>query len=168
MAKDATQIVLNSKKFISDADSLLRILQKINFVEERRDRREALKKPSIILTTAGMLNGGPALDYIPKLNQNSKIIFTGYQVEGTNGRQLLENGTINLNGKRFKVPQKALYLDFSAHAGRSELFEFVEKSKAEKIFVIHGDSKIAIDFKDELLMLGYNAIAPEKDSVFEI
>jgi len=168
MAKDATQIVLNSKKFISDADSLLRILQKINFVEERRDRREALKKPSIILTTAGMLNGGPALDYIPKLNQNSKIIFTGYQVEGTNGRQLLETGTITLDGKKFKVPQKALYLDFSAHAGRSELFEFVEKSKAEKIFVVHGDSKIAIDFKDELLMLGYNALAPEKDSVFEI
>ena len=168
MAKDATQIVLNSKKFISDADWLLRILQKINFVEERRDRREALKKPSIILTTAGMLNGGPALDYIPKLNQNSKIIFTGYQVEGTNGRQLLENGTITLDGKKFKVPQKAIYLDFSAHAGRSELFEFVEKSKAEKVFVVHGDSKIAIDFKDELLMLGYNAFAPENGSVFEI
>ncbi|MGC9149734.1 MAG: MBL fold metallo-hydrolase [Candidatus Micrarchaeia archaeon] len=168
MAKDATQIILNSKKFISDPEWLQRILQRVNFVEERRDRREALKKPSIILTTAGMLNGGPALDYITKLNLNSKIIFTGYQVEGTNGRELLEKGVINLNGKKFKVPQKAIYLDFSAHAGRSELFKFVEKSKAEKIFVVHGDSKIAIDFKDELLMLGYDAVAPQNKESFEI
>lgn len=168
MAKDATQIILNFKNSVANWNKLNKVVQKVNFIEERRDRFEALKSPAVILTTAGMLNGGPVLDYITRINKNSKIIFTGYQVEGTNGRQLLETGTITINGKKFQVPQKALYLDFSAHAGRDELFKFISKAEPEKIIVIHGDSKISVDFKDELLMLGYDAIAPKNNSVIEI
>ena len=39
-----------------------------------------------------MLNGGPVLYYLKKKYKDpkSKIILTGYQVEGTNGRMALE------------------------------------------------------------------------------
>ncbi len=56
------------------------------------DKRDVIEgPPCIIITTSGMLNGGPVLTYLEKLapDPKNKIILVGYQAEGTRGRELL-------------------------------------------------------------------------------
>ncbi len=168
MAKKATTIVMNHPKFIKNSDILAKAIGESNWIEERGARREALDGPSIILTTAGMLNGGPVLDYITKLNRNSHIFLTGYQVEGTNGRMLMEKGSIMLDEERVKIPTPVSFHDLSAHADRSDLHEYVKRSSPNKVLCVHGSQEnaeaLANDLKDE----GFAAVAPKVGDVVEI
>ena len=92
MAKSATSIVLRYPEFLAHDDLLSNAVSEATTIRDPEDRYAALSEPSIIVTTAGMLNGGPVLDYITKLNKHSYIFLTGYQVDGTNGRMLLDHG----------------------------------------------------------------------------
>ena len=77
-----------------------------NFVHilSLKERKKAIMEstPSIIVTTSGMLSGGPVLKYLEQLgsNESNKLIFVGYQAEGTRGRQLLNNQRTLLIGKK--------------------------------------------------------------------
>lgn len=58
---------------------------------------------------------------------------------------------------------------FSGHAGHSELFAWVSaiKEKPRRIFVTHGEEKVAIKFAQELeTTLGVPSIAPVFDSIY--
>jgi len=107
-----------------------------------KQRKKALKG-DVIITTSGMLDGGPVIEYVIKLKDNPKnaILLTGYQVENTNGRRLLEKGTMELAGVEEKINIDVEFFDFSAHAGHSQLVEFIRESKAEKVLLMHGDNR---------------------------
>lgn len=161
MAKDATQIVMNYPKFINNADVLAKAVRNVNWVGEMDDRREALSHPSIILTTSGMLNGGPVVNYITKLNKNSHIFLTGFQQEGTNGRMLLDTGTIMVEKMKHKITNGVSFHDFSAHAGMSDLLKYVKESSPTAVVCVHGDPQTAKSFANTLGEQGYDAYAPE-------
>lgn len=139
------------RKFRSDMDSCRPILHK-------RDRENVMKRPGVIIATAGMLQGGPALSYLLKMGPESRAIFTGYCVPETNGHNLLNKGYVEYDGVRIKPKAQHTYLDFSAHAGRNELFELAEKLSPQKIFCMHGDR--CADFAEELKVEGFDAYAP--------
>ncbi|MGC8669880.1 MAG: MBL fold metallo-hydrolase [Candidatus Micrarchaeia archaeon] len=160
MAREATSIVLKNESYIKNGERLRRAVETANVISEHNDRLIALENPSIILTTAGMLNGGPVLSYITELNKNSEILLTGYQVEGTNGRMLLEKHEVVINGKRRQIGNEVRYYDFSAHAGRSDLYRFVKESSPEVVICVHGDRENASDFAESLKLEGYEAYAP--------
>jgi putative mRNA 3-end processing factor len=85
--------------------------------------------------------------------------MTGYCVEGTNGDTLLKHGFITQDGEQLQVDLPVEYLDFSAHAGRTELLNFIKNASPEKVVLIHGDN--TTDFAKELKEEhGYDAIAP--------
>ena len=92
--------------------------------------------------------------YIDKIKDDTKsaVIITGYQVEGTNGRMLLENREIDLYGIKTRVNCKVKYYDFSAHAGHNELLKFIKKCSPENVILIHSENpeKLAeeIDFAE--------------------
>jgi putative mRNA 3-end processing factor len=90
-----------------------------------------------------MLDGGPVLEYIRQLKDDPRnaILLTGYQVEGTNGRMLMDTGSIDLNGEIEKISCEVQHFDFSAHAGHDELLEFAEKTGAEEVVLVHGDNR---------------------------
>ncbi len=161
MAKAASEIVINYPEFTRNKDILMGALKNVNWIGMHADRSEPLRKPSIIVTTAGMLNGGPALNYITRLNENSKIFLTGYQVEGTNGRRMMEGKPIKINAKKFKVSTPWEFFDFSAHAGKSDLFEYVRRSNPEKVICVHGDAENTKLFAETLKMEGFEAYAPK-------
>lgn len=161
MSKDATQIVLNSPSYVGNYDLLSKAARNVNWINEREDRKEALNGPSVILTTGGMLHGGPVLDYITKLNPNSEIFLTGFQQEGTNGKTLMEDGTIIIQGVKHRIPQPVSFNDFSAHAGMSDLFEYVKKSDPKAVVCVHGDAENAISFAKALKEEGFAAYAPK-------
>ncbi len=161
MAKDATQIVLNNPRYIQHADSLQKAVREVNWVDGMEMRKEALNQPSIILTTSGMLNGGPVLSYVTKLSRRSHIFLTGFQQEGTNGRMLMETGCIMHEGMKKHIDAPHTFHDFSAHAGMSDLMEYVDKSGAQVVVCVHGDEAGTSGLAEILNGNGVKAYAPK-------
>ncbi|MCX6694830.1 MAG: MBL fold metallo-hydrolase, partial [Candidatus Altiarchaeota archaeon] len=143
MAQTATQIILQNPGYVKDYDDLEQAARDAVWVKSRRHRKEILDEAGVILTTAGMLEGGPVIQYISKLykDANSSIILTGYQVEGTNGRRLVEEGYIidDATKKKYRVSMNISKFDFSAHADQKGLADLVKKMTPEVVFLIHGE-----------------------------
>ncbi len=168
MAKSATSAVLRYPQFITNEELLSNAVSETTLINEHGDRDRALEEPSIILTTAGMLNGGPVLDYITRLNRNSYVFLTGYQVKGTNGRMLLDHGRINLHGKSRKITTPVSYYDFSAHADRNDLHEYIKRSGPQTVVCMHGDVESTTQLAESLKLDGYEAYAPKIGDTIEI
>jgi putative mRNA 3-end processing factor len=88
-----------------------------------------------------MLDGGPALTYIEKIRNDPKsgILMSGFQVEESNGYRLLHTGQLEINGVVENVNCEVKRFDLSAHAGHSELVDFVNKCDPETVILVHGD-----------------------------
>jgi len=145
MGKRVSKIFLRYPKYLRSADNLKKALNKINLVHSDQGRRLALKS-EVILTSSGMMDGGPVLNYMNKLKNDSKsaVLLTGYQVEGTNSRLLIDKGKLNFYGVIENVDCEVQYYDFSAHAGHSELIEFAKACEPEKIVLFHGENRKAL------------------------
>jgi putative mRNA 3-end processing factor len=168
MAREASRIALSHPSFIENADVLSAAVKNATFIEMPGMRKEVLDGPSIILTPAGMLNGGPVLDYIGRLRRDSHIFITGYQVEGTNGRNLVETGKIDIDGRREHVRTPFSVYDFSAHAGKSDLYKYVRDSAPNTVICVHGDPKNTEAFANELKGEGFDAHAPKVGDSIEL
>jgi len=147
------------KRFRQDMQTCTPIMHK-------NDRNKVLRRPCVIIATAGMLQGGPALSYLLQLGEESKTIFTGYCVEETNGHNLLNKGFVEYDGVKIKPKAEYSYLDFSAHAGRKELFELCEKLKPDRVLCMHGDH--CPEFAEELKLEGFEAYAPALGETIEV
>ena len=112
--------------------------------------REAQKVPSIIVTTSGMLTGGPVVEYARHLlpDARHRILLTGYQDEGAPSRALLDISgaggprVVRLPGEggeiRFKAAMPAKQFGLSAHADRPGLLEYASRLKPKQIALVHG------------------------------
>lgn len=140
-----TEIMLKHRDYLRNADKLKKAIKEMNIVYSNHGKKLALKS-GIVLTTSGMMNGGPVLWYIDKIKDDPKsaVMITGYQVEGTNGRMLLENREIELYGIRTKVDCQVKFYDFSAHAGHSQLVKFIKDCSPENVVIFHSDNPQAI------------------------
>jgi len=117
----------------------------LNFVHSDHGRKLALKS-DVILTSSGMMDGGPVLNYMGKLKNDPKsaVLLTGYQVEGTNANLLVEKGKLDFFGVTENVECQVEYFDFSAHAGHSDLINFAKGCNPEKIVLFHSDNREAL------------------------
>jgi len=160
MAKKATTILNKHKNLLKDPNSLDKALEKVRYISSPNRRKKIIREPCVILTTSGMLDGGPIVHYLKKLydRQTCSLVLTGYQVEGSPGKTLLETGRFITEDLNLDVKMFVKRLDFSSHAGRSELFKFVEKFSPEKVFCVHGDH--TEEFAQELVEKGFDAVAP--------
>ncbi|MEM7826628.1 MAG: MBL fold metallo-hydrolase [Candidatus Aenigmatarchaeota archaeon] len=142
MTKDASKIILNNKKYIKNYDELTRIFRKIKKIKNNKERAKLLKKPNIIITTSGMLNGGPVVYYIKKIynRKDAKILMTGFQIDGTPGKTLLDTGVFMNEDIKLPVRCPVKRFDFSSHAGRSELFDIIKKLNPRQVICVHGDN----------------------------
>lgn len=157
----AAKIMLSNPESFLNSRGLSRVFQNCTKVRGNRDRKDAIKRPSVIITTAGMLQGGPVSFYISKLatRKDSAMALTGYQVEDTPGRHLLETG-IYSNGEIEVRPEFPIhFLDFSAHTDRSHLIDFYKKTNPQKIILVHGDR--TEEFAGQLREMGFDAHAPK-------
>jgi uncharacterized protein len=115
---------------------------------------------AVILSTSGMMNGGPVIDYFHKLAENpaNTLVFVGYLAEGTFGRKIqqgLKTLPISDNGKtkRLDVKMRIETIDgFSGHADFNQLLGYVSslKPKPKKIIVDHGDPARSIELSKTL------------------
>jgi putative mRNA 3-end processing factor len=168
MARAATSIVLRYPDFIKHEAVLSKAVGEATVIKDKTDRRSALDEPSIILTTAGMLNGGPVLNYITKLNKNSRILLTGYQIEGTNGRNLLDRGFVIIDGHSVKISTPATYYDLSAHAGKEDLYRYIKQCSPSTVICMHGDEESTTSLAENLKLEGFEAYAPKIGDVIKL
>lgn len=160
MAKKALTMINQNKHLLKEPKSLNRVLEKVEYVKDQGMRKRIVRNPGVILTTSGMLSGGPIMWYISKLHdkQNCSLTLTGFQVEGTPGKTLLETGRYINEGIDVEVEMPVRKLDFSSHLGRMDLFHFINKLNPEKVFCVHGEH--TEEFARELKEKGYDATAP--------
>jgi putative mRNA 3-end processing factor len=152
MGQKAARITLRYPEYLKDARFLKRALESVEWIRSDRQRKKALSEPSAIVTTAGMLEGGPALHYIKKIynDPNSGVLLTGYQVEGTTGELLLRTGRIEIDGREYEVKGLVKKFDFSAHASQSSMLKALKYWSPEKVLLVHGDSSTIKVFKEKI------------------
>lgn len=171
MSKKTTRIIESYPELQKDHNQVKRALDRLSvrFITNPSVRKKAIKNPSIIVTTSGMLTGGPVAHYIEKLHDRTDctLILTGFQVPGTEGALLLKTGRYIHEDLDLKMKMSVRKFSFSSHASRTELFKFARRLNPEKIFCVHGDNTVR--FAKELKHdYGFDAVAPKDNRVFLI
>nr|WP_319540536.1 beta-CASP ribonuclease aCPSF1 [uncultured Methanospirillum sp.] len=123
------------------------------------DKREKVitGDPCVIITTSGMLNGGPVMEYLRNLgaDERSALVFVGYQADGTLGRRI-QKGWREIpigNRETLVINLECFTVDgFSGHSDRRQLMNFVShmQPKPEKIFTIHGEESKTLDLASSI------------------
>lgn len=169
MGRDVYKILRKYPEYLRSPDLLDRAFERATQVKDYQ-RDSVLGEPAVIVTTAGMLNGGPVLYYLSRLYKDprSKVLLTGYQVEGTNGRLALEHRMIETRGDILSLKPAIEQYDFSAHCGDRELKQLVKdfcNRGTERVFVMHGERTEA--FAEWILEeIGIEAYAPANGESF--
>lgn len=171
MGKRVTELFLHesNREFLRDPELLRRAKGNARFVDGRDGQRERIaEQNTVIVTTSGMLHGGPAMTYVPAIRSHptNKIAMTGYQVEGTPGHELYETGSAVIDGRSMRVSAQVEQYDFSAHADREGVLELLESYEDTSVLVNHGDRCEA--FADELQEAGFDASAPVLGERYEV
>jgi KH/beta-lactamase-domain protein len=138
------------------------------------ERQEILAGgPSVIIATSGMLEGGPAIDYLKHLAQDEKntLIFVSYQIEGTLGNRirngLREVSLMNTSGKMEAVTIKMRVESiegFSGHSDRNQILSFIHRMspKPNRVLVNHGErKKCEMTAQSIARLLKLRTLAPE-------
>jgi len=114
-------------------------------------------EPCVIITTSGMLNGGPVMEYLKALgpDERNALIFVGYQAEGTLGRRIQKGWREIPLGWRETIVinlEIATSDGFSGHSDRKQLMNYVAhlQPRPEKIFTIHGDENKTLDLASSI------------------
>jgi len=143
MARAVNEIYEAAPEYLADWRKFRRAVDDITLVEQPSDRKRALREADVIVTTGGMLDGGPVLYYIGELYRDpaSSIYLTGFQVEGSNGRQLLDEGTLTIDDTTIHPACEVMKFDFSAHAGHSDLVRLAKETRASTVVLMHGDHR---------------------------
>ncbi|MBS3073052.1 beta-CASP ribonuclease aCPSF1 [Candidatus Pacearchaeota archaeon] len=143
------QIFQDKNPFVSDT------FKQVGSAQERKQVIEG--GPCVVLATSGMLVGGASVEYLKHFagNKKNSIIFVCYQGVGSLGRQIQE-GLKEWNpdsGETIPVELEVHKIDgFSAHAGRTELLNFVKncKPKPKRVIINHGEVSKSLDLASSI------------------
>jgi metallo-beta-lactamase family protein len=106
-----------------------------------------LEGPILIMAGAGMCNAGRILHHLRNnlWRKETSVVIVGYQAEGTLGRQLVEGSKkVSIFGEKIAVKATVHTLGgFSAHAGQSELLDWLGTMAASRprVILTHGEPR---------------------------
>ncbi|MFB6269912.1 MAG: beta-CASP ribonuclease aCPSF1 [Halobacterium sp.] len=128
--------------------------------EERKEVADG--DQCIILSTSGMVEGGPIMSWIRHIgpDPDSTMTFVGYQAQGTLGRRI-QSGWDEIpmpdsqggRTERLELEMETETVDgFSGHADRQGLEDFVRtmNPRPEKVLCVHGDESSTQDLSSAL------------------
>ncbi len=131
--------------------------------------------PKVIISTSGMCDAGRIRHHLKHnlWRPECRILFVGYQAEGTLGRLLVDGlKEVKLFNEEISVSAQIDVLPgVSGHADKLGLLDWLKgfETKPELVFINHGDSGAADSFADCLKNeLGYNAFAPYSGTRFDL
>jgi putative mRNA 3-end processing factor len=170
MVKTIIEIMINNPEYINNYEALKKAYNEFHYVNGLQDRKKAYKSNGVIVASAGMLKGGPAVYYFKKIADNPKnaIFLVSYQADNTPGRKLLELGKFDEESPLLKA--RLQLFDFSSHAGRDQLMQILKASKSlEKVVVVHSSADSAQYFADHVKQeLGVEVIVPENGQEIQL
>lgn len=158
-----------------------------NFHEVRTEgfsRQEVLerarKEPCAIVSSSGMLMGGPIVEYVEALlpNPTNRAFICGYQDEGSPGKlmQRIASGEAHRrevivqkedgSERRIRVGSPALTFNLSAHADKNALVQAVERVEPNMTVLVHGFSDVQEELRAALRGKGHK-VAPSSNE-FEV
>ncbi|MEM8885144.1 MAG: MBL fold metallo-hydrolase [Planctomycetota bacterium] len=156
MAIEATRLYgKHAERFDEEAKTLMRHdqlekdLRNLQFLETADESRQLNNdtRSGVVLAGSGMCNGGRILHHLKYhlWRKRTRVVFVGYQAQGTLGHQLVKGAQrVKIFGERIQVNARVSTLGgFSAHAGQTELVEWVEplvKSGAT-VALTHGEDE---------------------------
>jgi KH/beta-lactamase-domain protein len=149
-------------------------------IVKQQDSRDEIVEggPCIIMATAGMMEGGPVIDYFKRLapDPNNGLCFVSYQVAGTMGQRLQAGmgsaQMYNHDGKLeiINVGMQIYTVEgFSGHSDLRQLINFVRRLRPQpkRVFVVHGEeSKCENMARMVAKNRGVYGIAPENLDTF--
>jgi putative mRNA 3-end processing factor len=172
MALKMNRILIDNPDYLKDAKLFIKSVGNATLADNMEKRKKALQEPSVIIAPAGMLVGGSAQYYYKRLALDPKngISIVSYQIPGTPGRRLLDQGKMFLDGKIVNVRAQIKKFDFSSHSGNKELMDMFKKIKGEPLIIpIHGEEKQSLDLADEIQStLNNKVIVPNLGEEIEI
>ncbi len=176
MAIDATRLYVHHPSYhrLTDAD----LHKGDNFLhfkeltycqtQESSMALNEIKSGAIIISASGMLAGGRILHHLyhrlPR--ENDTLLFTGFQAEGTRGRDIQAgNKEVKIFGLSVPVNCNHLKIDgLSAHADQPELLRWASSfaEKPKMTFLVHGEKESAQELSNILHeKLEWNTVIPE-------
>ena len=161
MGKTVSQKWLEHPKHLKDPKGFEEAFRWSKRVRSKSDRKRALDA-DVIVTTSGMLDGGPALWYLNRLRSDDRcaVLFTGYQAESSGGRKLLETGKIEIYGHNVEVACELGKFNLSNHADHSELVSFAKSCNPKHVILFHGDPETRPQLAKELEEMGMDVHTP--------
>ncbi|BAA79487.2 putative exonuclease [Aeropyrum pernix K1] len=148
------------------------------YVTDHYKRDEAMysDKPAIILSTSGMMNGGPIVEYFKYLADDPRnaLAFVSYQAPGTLGRRLQSGEReieLEMDGgiRRIKVNMEIVSIEgFTGHSTRGELLSFLRRlnPKPRNIVLNHGEPS-AIAALAHTVKTGWSKLGFESPPIIE-
>ena len=130
----------------------------VHFARSREQSMDlnTLHGPAIIIASGGMLTGGRALHHFVRRAPEPEniILFVGFQVHGTRGRQILDGAnTVRIFKESVPVEAQVMELDgLSGHGDVNDLLRWSSsiKTKPKTVFLTHGELEAAEALKGRL------------------
>lgn len=163
MGKRVAKLQMEHPETLRDPSALEAAWKWCRRVSSKSDRKKALDA-DVIVSTSGMMDGGPSIWYLNRLRHDRKnaILLTGYQARNTGGRRLLEEGKVPIFGKLANIELDVDQYSFSTHAGHKEIVQFAESCQAEDVVIYHSDPNMARPpLAEELESKGHRVHVPE-------
>jgi metallo-beta-lactamase family protein len=131
----------------------------LHYVKEVEESKSInlLPDPCIIVSASGMAEAGRIKHHIKNNISDPKntILMVGYCSPGSLGARLINGDKkIKIFGEEYKVLADVKVLsNYSAHADYLEIEKFLEcqnPKKVKKVFLVHGEKSVQLDFKEFL------------------
>lgn len=172
MAKRASEIFLQNPSFLKDPDQFFDAIRNVRWIENKGERKRFISQPGVMVTPAGMLQGGWVRWYLKEIfgNEKDALYFVSFQVPNTLGHRLLNGGDFYWQGEQKEVKAEVKQFHLSSHADRTELLEVLGKlSKDTKLFLVHGEEEDQLDFAKEIREKhGLNIYVPEQGDIVKL
>ncbi|MBN1485975.1 MAG: MBL fold metallo-hydrolase [Chloroflexia bacterium] len=131
--------------------------------------------PWIMVSSSGMLAGGPSVFYARHLagRPENAILLTGYQDEEAPGRRLQEmaergQGTLRLGPDKVEVQCQLGTYSLSAHADEGQLLGLVEALDVPRVVLVHGEESARESLAGSLQERGRIVMQPRLGQTVEI
>ena len=126
-----------------------------------------IKSRAIIISSSGMMTGGRILHHMFNRLPNAQdtILISGYQAEGTRGRDLMDGAeSIKIYGEEVPVKCRVEHMtSLSGHADRSELFQWMSniEDSPKLTFCVHGEGEKIERYAQAIRdRLGWKVVVP--------
>ena len=139
----------------------------IRDVEESK-RLNKMAEPCIIISASGMCEAGRILHHLKNNIEDPKntILVVGFMAKNTLGRRIVQRQEkVRIFGDWYHLKARVeIFDEFSAHADRNELLEYVNNAKdsLKGVFVVHGEEEQSEALAEGIKDLGIqNVIVPD-------